>query len=172
MQMSEYFEKVFHNYMFAYRKYHGCAAALLSLTEQWKEELDKHKIVAVAALDLSKAFDCLPHDLILEKLKFYGMDEKSLSLLNSYLTMRFQRVKLEGTFSTWSEVIRGVPQGSILGPLLFNIFMNDLVYAIKESKLTNYADDTKLHYSHKDPDIVETEINKDLDRAIANRKYK
>ena len=94
MQMSEYFEKVFHNYMFAYRKYHGCAVALLSLTGQWKE-LDKHKIVAVAALDLSKAFDCLPHDLILEKLKFYGMDEKSLSLLNSYLTMRFQRVKLE-----------------------------------------------------------------------------
>ena len=117
------------------------------------------------ALDLSKAFDCLPHDLILEKLKFYGMDEKSLSLLNSYRTMRFQRVKLEGTFSTWSEVIRGVPQGSILGPLLFNIFMNDLVYAIQESKLTNYADDTKLHYSHKDPDIVETEINEDLDRA-------
>ena len=77
----------------------------------------------------------------MEKLKFYGMDEKSLSLLNSYLTMRFQRVKLEGAFSTWSEVIRGVPQGSILGPLLFNIFMNDLVYAIKESKLTNYADD-------------------------------
>ena len=84
MQMSEHFEKVFPNYMFAYRKYHGCAAPPLSLTEQWKEELDKHKIVAVAALDLSKAFDCLPHDLILEKLEFYGMDEKSLSLLYSY----------------------------------------------------------------------------------------
>ena len=124
-----------------------------------------HHLHDTLSLSWSSIRSCLPHDLILEKLKFYGMDEKSLSLFNSYLTMHFQRVKLEGTFSTWSEVIRGVPQGSILGPLLFNIFMNDLVYAIKESKLTNYADDAKLHYSHKDPDIVETEINKDLDRA-------
>lgn len=70
--------------MFAYRKFHGCPAALLTLTEQWKEQLDKHEVIGAAAIDLSKAFDCLPHDLILDKLKFYGMDDTSLELLRSY----------------------------------------------------------------------------------------
>ena len=70
--MSDYFEPIFHKCMFAYHKFHGCSTALLTLTEQWKEELDRHKVIGAVAMDLSKAFNCLPHDLILEKLEFYG----------------------------------------------------------------------------------------------------
>ena len=65
---------------------------LLTLTEHWKEELDKHKVIGAVAMDLSKAFDCLPHDLILEKLKFYGLNDKAVALLRSYLSSRYQRV--------------------------------------------------------------------------------
>lgn len=71
-QLTVHLEKILHNSIFGYRKYHGCSTALLTLTEQWKEDLDNHNIIGTVAIDLSKAFDCLPHDLILEKLKFYG----------------------------------------------------------------------------------------------------
>lgn len=73
MQMTEHFESIFHDYMFAYRQFHGCPAALLTLTEDWRAELDKRKVIGAVAIDLSKAFDYLPHELLLEKLKFYGV---------------------------------------------------------------------------------------------------
>ena len=110
MQMSDHFEPIFHKHMFAYRKFRGCSTALLTLTEQWKEELDRNKSIGAVAMDLSKAFDCLPHDLILEKLEFYGPSAKSISLLRSYLSSRYQRVKLGNTFSSWIDVSAGVPQ--------------------------------------------------------------
>ena len=88
--------------MFGYRKYHGCPKALLSFTEQWKEDLDKHNIIDTIAIDLSKAFDCLSHDLNLEKLKFYGLSDHALSLMLSYLSSRYQRVKkLSDAFPAW-----------------------------------------------------------------------
>ena len=74
-QMSRYLDSIFHDFMFAYRKFRGCSAALLTLTEEWKENLDQNHVIGAAALDLSKAFDCIPHDLMLEKLRFYGLDE-------------------------------------------------------------------------------------------------
>ena len=76
--------------------------------------------------DLSKAFDCLPHDLIVAKLHAYGFSIESLKLINSYLTERKQRVKMNDQFSSWLDIVVGVPQGSILGPLLFNIFLCDM----------------------------------------------
>ena len=112
-QLADHFENIFHKYMFGYRKYHGCPTAFLSLTEQWKEDLDKHKIIGTIAIDLSEAFDRLSHDLILEKLKFYGLSDHALSLMHCYLSSLYQRVKLSDTFSTWQEVSRGVPEGFI-----------------------------------------------------------
>lgn len=114
MQMTEHFESIFHDYMFAYRKFHDCPAALLTLTEDWRAELDKRKVIGAVAIDLSKAFDCLSHELLLEKLKFYGVSDNSVALSRSHLSCRYQRVKLGHTFSAWMGVSAGVAQGYYL----------------------------------------------------------
>ena len=143
-------------------KGHGCDTALLSLTEQWRKELDNRKIVGLVSMDLSKAFDMLPHSLIIRKLAKYGADDNTLSLIKNYLTDRKQHVKLAGTFSPWLPVQRGIPQGSILGPLLFNIFMNDIPHVIDYTILSTYADDTQIFYAGDNVTDVEHAINSDL----------
>ena len=95
-------------------------------------------------MDLSKAFDCLPHDLLLAKLEAYGFDLHTLRLFQSYLSKRKQFVSTHGIMSDTLEIISGVPQGSVLGPILFNIFLNDLLYHIKSTNTHNYADDNVL----------------------------
>ena len=97
-------------------------------------------------MDLSKDFDCLPHDILLCKLSAYGLSPKSVELLRNYLTGRKQQIKLQGDLSSWADIQKGVPQGSILGPLLFNIFINDIFYFIEYGTLYNYADDNTLSY--------------------------
>ena len=97
-------------------------------------------------MDLSKAFETLPHELLVAKLKSYGADSKTTDLVHDYLANRRQRVRLGDQFSNWKETSVGVLQGSVLGPLLFNIFMNDLVYAVKQSGLSAYADDTQIFF--------------------------
>ena len=100
--------------------------ALLQMIEKWKKPLDKGGAFGALLTDISKAYDCLPNELLIAKLHAYGLDILSLKLLHSYLTKQKQRVKLNGKYSSRSEIIFGVPQGPILGPLLFNIFLCDL----------------------------------------------
>ena len=88
------------------------------MIEKRKESLDSGGIFGALLIGVSKVFDCLPHDLLIAKLHAYGLDMPSLKLLHSYLTKRRQRVKINNTYSSWSEILFGVPQGSILGPLL------------------------------------------------------
>ena len=96
-------------------------------------------------MDLSKAYDCLPHDLLPAKISAYGFDESAITLIANYLSNRYQRVKIGSTFSSYLEILRGVPQGSILGPILFNLFINDLMFFIQETKVCNFADDTTIY---------------------------
>ena len=85
-------------------------------------------------MDLSKAFDCIPHDLLVAKLYTYGFGEKTLAFFYSYLKRRKQSVKINDISSTFETILTGVPQGSILGPILFNIFLNDLLYLANKAE--------------------------------------
>ena len=161
-RISHYFDDIFHEHVFAHRKNNGTDTALLSLTEQWRKELDQHNIIGIVSMDLSKAFDTLPHDLIKAKFKSYGADDKTTELIHDYLTNRRQRVRLGDHLSNWKEISAGVSQGSVLGLLIFNIFMNDVVYAVRQSTLSAYADDTQIFFADSTAEKVEEVINADL----------
>ena len=113
--------------------------------ETWREALDKDQYVGVVMMDLSKAFDCLPHGLVVKKLERYRFDKDACNLLRSYLENRTQSVKIGEVRSSSGVLAKGVPQGSILGPKIFNCFINDLL--IELSRLCvpgNYADDNTI----------------------------
>jgi hypothetical protein len=142
-QINSHFEKYFNEKLSAYRQGTGCEHVIINIVEDWKKALDNDKIVGSLLMDLSKAFDCLPHQLLIAKLKAYGFNLNACKLLASYLSNRKQRVKYYGVTSDWSLTKKGIPQGSVLGPLMYNVFVNDLLFDINES-IYNYADDNTI----------------------------
>ena len=108
---------------------------------KWKSAVDNKGNFGAFLNDLPKAFDCLLHDLLLAKINSYGFSLPALRMVQSYLSNRKQRTKINSEFSPWEEILFGVPQGSILGPLLFNIFLCDLFFIMNDVEFASYADD-------------------------------
>ena len=128
-----------------FRKGYSAQHCLLVMIEKWKKVVDNGVAFGALLTDLSKVFDYIPHDLIIARLEAYGFQIDALRLVYDYLSNRKQRVKLNEAFSSWRDIEYGVPQGSILGPLLFNIHLCDLFYFLDDLDIASYADDTTLY---------------------------
>ena len=149
-QISGYINNYLSPYLCGYRKSFSSQQALMSLIENWKRVLDKNGFGGAVLMDLSKAFDTIKHDLLVAKLYAYGFSKESLKLLHSYLSNRWHRTKINKQFSSWQELIQSVPQGSVLGLLLFNIYLNDLFYIAESTNVCNFADDTTFYACNGD----------------------
>ena len=152
--MLPFMDKMMASFFSTYRSRYSTKHFLLRLIEQWRTSLDDNKVVGGILMDLSKAFDCLTRDVLITKLEAYGLRRSSLLLVLSYLEVREQLVKIKGIRSLFQLIKSGVPQGSIFGPILFNIFMNDFFYTL-QNDLHSFADDITLSaVSHTISDLI------------------
>ena len=142
--------KFLNSFLCGFRKARSTQHDLFGLLPAWQKELDQCRFVGTILRDLSKAYDCLLYDLIKAKLEANGLGTFSRSLLKHYSANRKQRIKVGPSYSDWLEIISGIPQGSILGLLLFNIFINDIFFEIKKSNICNFADDNTLYFCSQD----------------------
>ena len=162
--MSAFSEDIFNKEQCGFRKAYNTQQCLLKMLEKWKRSVDEGKVFGALLIDFSKAFDCLDHELLIAKLNAYGFNLPALRLINGYLSNRRQRTRIGNSFSDWFEVILGVPQRSILDPLLFNIFLADLFLVLKDVDIANFADDnTRFASANYTDDLIDS-----LEKALSS----
>ena len=137
-------ENYFLPMIFAYRKNYSTQHVITRLVEEWRERLDENFVVGSVLTDLSKAFNCIVHDLLIAKLAAYGFSNTALCYVYSYLNNRKQRVRINNTYSNYQKIISGVLRDSILGPVFFNLSVNDLFIFVSDVSLHNFANDNTL----------------------------
>ena len=175
-QLYSYFDQngLLYKSQYGFRKGHSCEFAAMEVTDKIFQSLDKKKLPIALFLDFSKAFDTINHSILLNKLKHYGINGTALKWFSSYLTNRKQFVLYKGKMSKETTITTGVPQGSILGPLLFIIYINDIAKITNKFKFTIYADDTTLiepictfaPLNRRNKTAISKEINNELEKIV------
>ena len=163
--MTEHMEAsyLFHPSQYGFRKGLSCELALNEIIDYWRESLNDKKVVASILLDLKKAFDTVDHLLVVNKLKYYNFDHQAIKMLDSYLANRSYSIFMGGIKSESIPLNIGVPQGSVMGPLLFIIYINDIFKLKTSSQLVLFADDTTISFASIDMSSLKTTMETDLD---------
>jgi hypothetical protein len=163
----KYIEKytILNNKQFGFRSNHSTYMAILNLIDTITKSVENNETTMGIFLDLSKAFDTIDHNILLHKLEYYGFRGIVLEWFQSYLNDRKQYVCFNSCNSSMKDILCGVPQGSILGPLLFILYVNDIVNVSTILKFVLFADDTTITYSHKDIGNQYDVINKELEKV-------
>ena len=152
-------------FQFGFRPGYSTLSTLTHMCDIWYNNLDNSELTGVVFLDIQKAIDSIDHEILLKKLIFYGVSRIELKWFQSYLTNRCQQCQINGFLSNKGKTICGVPQGSIFGPLLFLIYINDLPNSLMSSVPCLYADDTKIFTSSHDPTEIANNLNSDLENV-------
>ena len=160
-QIKNYFENILSKYQCGLCKGYNARDCFLALIEKWKQSADNGGAFGALMTNLSKAFDCLSDELLIAKLDAFGFDKMSLKLVYNYLSNRKQRAKINYFYSFWREILYGVPWGSILGLLLFNI-LYAIFYFFGDYEIANYADDTTPYSAQRSHQFVIEELEKSL----------
>ena len=158
--------KLFSKYQYGFINKRSTTLQLLYVLDEWTEILDQGGTIDAVYLDFMKAFDKVPHKWLLHKLSAYGIGGQAHRWIESFLTGRTQRVKVDSATSGWRKVTSGIPQGSVLGPILFVLYINDMPEAlVNNSTAAMFADDTKLYRRADLPNGVQ-DLQEDLDHIF------